>query len=300
MSNTQGQIMKKLAAIFFSAILLSHITFADEDKVVATCNDSDIKESQVIAHFKFALDMQPKTKGKKFAELAPYIQEELVSRYIKTRLLNQEVKNSGIETSKEFQEKLSNVKAEILQQEVLDKYTESMVTDKLIEADYNSQAAIKKGQAEVKISHILVTGEKTAKDIKKKLSKGGKFDELVKEFSQDKETKADNGVIGYITKGSVIPAFENLEIKALSLKVNEISDPIKTPSGWHIIKVLDKRPAQMPPLERLRDSIVERLTREFEKKYIDGLIKQANVKLKLATKGAGSAGAINIVPGPTN
>ena len=59
---------------------------------------------------------------------------------------------------------------------------------------------------------------------------------LVKEFSKDEGSKANNGEIGYVIKGQLVPEFES---KAFSMKKDEISDPVKTQFGWHIIKVLN-------------------------------------------------------------
>jgi peptidylprolyl isomerase/peptidyl-prolyl cis-trans isomerase C len=225
--------------------------------------------------------MQPETKGKKFSELDNNLQENLARTYVNGKLLEQEAKTSGIESSKEFQDKLNNLKAQMIQRELIEKYIKSAVTDKMVDEEYNKLVASLKAKEEVKVSHILVDNEKTAKDIKKKLNKGEKFAALAKTFSKDEGSKVNGGEIGYVTKGTLVPEFED---KALSMKVNEVSDPVKTQFGWHIIKVLDKRPAKIPSKEEALANIKAKLNREAVEKYIEDLTKKADIKLNLPVK----------------
>ena len=273
--------MRKLVVVFLSATLLSSGVFADDDKVVATYKGGEVKESQIMQQFQPVLDMQPETKGKKFSELDSNLQENLARTYINGKLLEQEAKTSGIESSKDFQDKLNNLKSQMIQRELIEKYIKSAVTDKMIDEEYNKLVASLKGKEEIKVSHILVDNEKTAKDIKKKINKGEKFAALAKTFSKDEGSKANGGEIGYITKGTLVPEFEN---KALSMKVNEVSDPVKTQFGWHIIKVLDKRPAKVPSKEEAIASIKAKLSRDAVEKYIEELTKKADIKLSLPVK----------------
>ncbi|WP_263297657.1 peptidylprolyl isomerase [Neobacillus bataviensis] len=97
-------------------------------------------------------------------------------------------------------------------------------------------------QAEqVKASHILVADEKTAKEVKQKLENGGDFTALAKEYSTDDSTKDQGGELGYFSKGDMVTEFDNA---AFSLPVNQISDPVKTEYGYHIIKVEAKKEAK--------------------------------------------------------
>ncbi|WP_316354162.1 peptidylprolyl isomerase [Candidatus Trichorickettsia mobilis] len=269
--------MKKLAIILLSASLTYNTAFAD-DAVVATYKGGEVRESQIMQQFKPALDMQPGNKDKKFSEFDPNLQEALVRGYINVQLLNQEAKNLGIETAKEFQEKLNNVKTQLLQQELIERHVKSAVTDAMIDAEFKKLVDSLKGQEEIKVSHILVDSEEKAKEIKKKLSKGAKFSALVKEFSSDEGSKVNNGELGYITKGQLVPEFET---KAFSMKVKEISDPVKTQFGWHIIQVLDKRAAQAPTAETEKPNITSRLSREAVEKYFADLASKADIKLNL-------------------
>ncbi|MGD6854924.1 peptidylprolyl isomerase [Bacillus infantis] len=96
-------------------------------------------------------------------------------------------------------------------------------------------------QEQVKASHILVEDEAAAKEIKSKLDKGEEFADLAKEYSTDASNAESGGELGYFGKGEMEAAFEEA---AFAMKANEISGPVKTDYGYHIIKVEDKKEAK--------------------------------------------------------
>ena len=85
----------------------------------------------------------------------------------------------------------------------------------------------------IKCSHILVEKQSESLDILEKIKKGDKFGALAKEFSTDKGSGKKDGNLGYFTKGMMVKPFEEAAFK---LEIGEISDPIKTEFGYHIIK----------------------------------------------------------------
>lgn len=91
---------------------------------------------------------------------------------------------------------------------------------------------------EVKASHILVEKEEEAKNILEKINKGEDFGELAKKYSKDPGSKEKGGDLGYFSKGMMVPEFEKA---AFALKKGEISAPVKTKHGYHIIKVVDTK-----------------------------------------------------------
>jgi len=113
------------------------------------------------------------------------------------------------------------------------------------------------GQVEqVRASHILVEDESTAKEIKQKLKDGADFAELAKEFSTDTETKDNGGELGFFAKGTMVAEFEEAAFK---LEVNQISDPVKSEYGYHIIKVEERKEAKEADFEENKTDIKARL-----------------------------------------
>ena len=274
--------MKKIAIALLSATLVSNSACAEnksENKnVVASYSEGDVTSEQVMEQFKPILDTQPENKDKKFSELDKNVQEMLVKGFINQKLFEKEAEKLGIRDSQDFKKKVKATEAQLLQQELIERKLKTAVTDKLIDAEYNKLAKELKGQKEVKVAHILVDTEEKAKQLKEKLTKGTKFEDLVKEFSKDEGSKATGGELGYVMKGQLVPEFEN---KAFSMKQNEISDPVKTQFGWHIIKVLDSRDVTIPPKEQALNGIKGKLSRDAIEKYITELADKAKIELKL-------------------
>ncbi|WP_461200728.1 peptidylprolyl isomerase [Anoxybacillus sp. TBDG-1] len=148
------------------------------------------------------------------------------------------------------------------------------VSDEELEKYYNEY------KPKVKASHILVDDEKTAKEIKAKLEKGEDFAKLAKEYSKDTGSAQNGGDLGWFGPGKMVEEFEKA---AYTLKVGEVSEPVKTQFGYHIIKVTDKEE------KKSFDEMKEEMEYEVKKSKLDAskvqskldkLMKEANVDIK--------------------
>lgn len=109
---------------------------------------------------------------------------------------------------------------------------------------------------QVEASHILVEDEAKAKEVEKKLADGEDFAKLAKEYSTDTSNAEKGGELGYFGKGEMVPEFEKV---AFATKVGEISDPVKTDYGYHIIKVTDKKAAKEAVYEDHKEEVKKAL-----------------------------------------
>jgi len=141
----------------------------------------------------------------------------------------------------------------------------------------------KKWQPEIKVRHILVDDEKTANEIKAQLDKGAKFEDLAKKYSKDTASANNGGDLGWIDyqgRKQFVPEFT----KALdTLKVKEISKPIKTEYGYHIIQITDKK--KKKPFNEVKDQLKEELKlskvdQTKMQKKLNEVLKDANVKVE--------------------
>ncbi|MBM4761121.1 hypothetical protein GNT69_02325 [Bacillus sp. B15-48] len=113
---------------------------------------------------------------------------------------------------------------------------------------------------QVEASHILVEDEAAASEVKEKLNTGEDFVELAMEYSTDTSNAENGGELGLFSKGTMVEEFENA---AFSMNKGEISDPVKTDYGYHIIKVMDKKEAKEAAFEEYKEEIEQIL---FEQK----------------------------------
>jgi len=118
-----------------------------------------------------------------------------------------------------------------------------------------------------KASHILVQDEKAANEIKKKLDDGGDFSKLAKEYSIDTATASKGGDLGEFKRGDMVTEFSDA---AFSIKLNTISDVIKTDYGYHIIKVTERK---QKTYEQAKDQVEKAYLSEHAKSYQDVIKK---------------------------
>lgn len=128
-------------------------------------------------------------------------------------------------------------------------------------------------QAEqIKASHILVADEKTANEVIEKLNDGGDFAKLAKEYSTDASTKDSGGELGYFAKGTMVTEFDDA---AFGLAVGEVSKPVKTEYGYHIIKVEAKKKAKEANYNDSKTKIKETLlNQKIDSEYTTWLEKK--------------------------
>ena len=123
--------------------------------------------------------------------------------------------------------------------------------------------------------HILVPTEDEAKAILAEIKKGTDFAELAKQKSKDPGAAAEGGDLGYFTKDQMVPEFAEVAFK---MNKGEVSDPVKTQFGWHIIKVEDKRNKPVPAFEQVKDQIETFVARRAQAEYIAKLREAAKVE----------------------
>ncbi len=137
-----------------------------------------------------------------------------------------------------------------------------------------------KQEEQVKARHILVEDEETANEIKEKLDKGEDFEKLAKEYSTDTDTKEKGGDLGFFSKGEMVKEFEEI---AFSLKVGEISEPVKTQYGYHIIKVEDRKEEKEANYEESKEEIKEILFEERLPEAYQNWIQEKMEEYKVQT-----------------
>lgn len=152
-------------------------------------------------------------------------------------------------------------------------YKTIKVTDKELKDAYASY------KPDIQASHILVNDEKTANDIESKLKNGAKFEDLAKQYSQDTASAPNGGDLGWFGTGTMDAGFEKA---AFALKINQISSPVQTQYGYHIIKVtgIKEKESFSKMKSTLTNQVKEsKVTDAIVQKVLKAEFKKANVSI---------------------
>lgn len=206
------------------------------DPIILTINNTPVSVSE----FKYVYNKNNANTPEAYTEKSI---KEYLELYVKFRLKVKEAQELGMDTTKAFNSELNGYKKQLAQPYL----TEKSVTENLIKEAYNRL------QEEVKASHILirVASDADPKDtlsaygrtleIRKRLQAGEDFGTLAKQFSEDPSAKTNEGNLGYFTALQMVYPFEDAAFKT---PVGQISAPLRTKFGYHLLKVTDKRKAQ--------------------------------------------------------
>ncbi|MDO8415409.1 MAG: SurA N-terminal domain-containing protein [Agitococcus sp.] len=155
-----------------------------------------------------------------------------------------------------------------------------LLTDADVEARYAEKLKALESNEQRRASHILINIDDKTKEadalakikgLEKRIQAGEDFGALAKEFSQDQGSATNNGDLGFAGKGMFVPEFEK---SLYALKVNEVSAPVKTQFGYHIIKLIEVQKAPVPTMAELRPSLeAEVRTAKSEELYAEAVEK---------------------------
>ena len=258
----------KYALLAALLVLVIGITGCQNSDIVAKIDNETITKDELY-------DVLVEQGGEK--ALGALISEKIVDLEVK----KQKIKVTDEEVEKEIEKMKENYGGEeafnmtIMQygldeESLKENVTMNLKIKKLLEpeisisdeeiSDYFKENKDMLGEPEqVDARHILVETEEQAKDIREKLEAGEDFEKLAKEHSMDQGSKEAGGELGVFGKGEMVKEFEEA---AFTLKPHEISEPIKTEHGYHIIEVLEKKETKEAKFEDVKDDIKEILLQQ--------------------------------------
>jgi peptidyl-prolyl cis-trans isomerase C len=228
---------------------------------------------------------------REFAALPDYAQQmfkgdegkkNFLDEIVKKEILYQEALKKGLDKTPAFTQKVEDFKkltliSELIGQEVMSK---SKVSDQEVKDFYDKHKEDFTTTSQIRASHILVKTEEEANKVLDRLKKGEKFETLARELSLDKESAKHGGDLGFFGRGQMVPEFERA---AAGLKVGQVSGPVKTQFGYHIIKVTAKKTGPVVEFDRVKEVIAQKLAGEQQKeafdKYIEQIRKNYNVTI---------------------
>jgi peptidyl-prolyl cis-trans isomerase C len=248
----------------------------DQNKLNASTNDKILARVDGVDFTKEQLAEKIKSRfNADLDKVDENTRNELIKATILSDVIYKEAKNSDIAKSPEFKTELAEKSKHLENTLYIENLIKKNVTEASVKEGYDKLVKETSDKEEVKAQHILVETEEEAKLVESKLAKGESFEALAKEYSKD-GSKNNGGDLGYFAKGAMVKAFEDA---AFALNIGQISSPIKSDFGYHIIKLNDKRKATPPTFEEAKASIEHGLAKKFIDGYFDKLLKDAKFEL---------------------
>ncbi|MGD0229097.1 MAG: peptidyl-prolyl cis-trans isomerase [Syntrophorhabdales bacterium] len=267
--------MKKYLIFLFLLLPLLACSKKQEGKTIVTIDGDRITEQE----FNSELDKIP--MNMKMLVASQSGKRNFLDRLIVQKLLLREAKKENVEKDKEFQDRLAEFREQLIMQTLLSKKVGagSKFTDEELQKYYDAHKEEFKKEREIQTRQIVVKTEQEAKELQAKIAKGEDFTELAKRYSLDPSARANGGDIGYHPKGTLIPQYEEAAFKLT--KVGEVSPPVKTQLGYHIIQLEGVKPPAYVSFAEVKDFIRQKMTQEKQtevvQKYVEDLKKNAKI-----------------------
>lgn len=202
-------------------------------------------------------------------------QRYLLNNLIELRLVANKGLADKLDHDPAFIRKLNYFREKLLLQAVFAKIDAVADTPSAEKAAYDAAAKAQPSEPEIHARHILLPDEGAAKAALARVKAGEDFAKVADEVSKDPAAKG--GDLGWFTKATMVPAFADAAFK---LKPGQISDPVHTQFGWHIIKLEDKRTKTFPPFDQVKADVVRYLQQKAHVEFVQGLLAKAKIDIK--------------------
>jgi peptidyl-prolyl cis-trans isomerase C len=240
---------------------------ASPDKVVATVNGVPIKESD--------LAMAEQDVGTQLQSVPAPAKRDYLIRFMADLILGaQAAEEAKLQDTPDFAQRLQYFRNKILLDDLMVKEAAKVDTPEARRKLYDETVSKLPPETELHARHILVDDETTAKQIAERARKGEDFVALSKEFSKDPGSAADGGDLGWFTKDKMVKEFSETAFK---LEPGQISDPVKSQFGWHVIKVEGKRNKPIPAYDDVKEQIGNYLVQKAQQDFLLSLRQKAKI-----------------------
>ena len=241
---------------------------APDDTVVARVNGAEITLGDVrAAHLAL-----PETY--RSAPLSALFQP-LVQQLVDRKLVVEAARASDLENDPEWRQAKQQTLERLMEQFYMLAVVVEAVTDAAVRRLYQERHAGKPGAEEVRARHILVKTEAEAREALAQIRGGAPFAEVARQRSGD-GSAVQGGDLGFFTREQMVPEFSQV---AFALQAGELSEPVETQFGWHLIKLEERRQSPPPELAEVRDELRQELAREALTARLALLKQKADVQI---------------------
>ena len=260
-------VVLAVAAPFAPGHSMGVAVAAEDDPVVARVNGVDIRQSD--------LAFAEEEIGSNMPTIPPEQKRDYLINYlVDVIVLSQAAEKQNLADRPDVKRRLAFDHNRLLMESLLQDAGKSSLSEDAERKVYEEAVKQVKNEEEVHARHILVPTEDEAKAILAQLKGGADFAALAKEKSKDPGA-AEGGDLGYFTKEQMVPEFADVAFK---LNKGQLSDPVKTQFGWHVIKVEDKRMRPTPTFDQVKPQIENYVAHRAQADLVENLRKSATVE----------------------
>jgi peptidyl-prolyl cis-trans isomerase C len=260
------------------AVAAAPVAAQDKDPLLAKVNGVEIHQSDLTIAEEEAGQIPPMSPDQKRDYLVQFMADLI--------LVSKDAEDKKVGDTDIFKHKLAFERRKLLMSDFLQFIGKQALNDEAMHKVYDDAVKGLGQQEEVHARHILIRAEagddkasKAAEDKIKavigRLDKGEDFVKVASEVTEDPSGKANGGDLGYFTKEQMVPEFADV---AFTLDKGKISGPVKTPFGWHVIKVEDKRMKPAPTFDEVKPQIEQFVVRKAQADLVTKLRGEAKVE----------------------
>lgn len=259
----------KFTQTLIAVAILSMAPSAFAAEALATVNGKPIKQS--------VYDLIAKDAAASGQKIDENTKEAIINELVSSELVYQEAQKLGLDKQADYVAREELSRRKLLTSAFLQDYVKkNPISDADIKAAYE-QYKKAYGDKEYSARHILVKTEAEAKDIIAQLGKGGDFSKVAKEKSIDPGSKEKGGDLGWFSPATMVKPFSDV---VANLQKGAIStNPVQTQFGWHVIKLVDTRPAQPLAYEKVKDGLQKNLQQRNLEKMMADLRSKAKIDI---------------------
>ena len=255
------------------------------DQVMARVNGTVITMDDVVKAFE-RTDQDLQARG------LPTIYRSLLEHIIANRLILTQGVKAGLSQDTEVQKRLAVVQEQIIREVYLERYVQGQITESDVDTAYQAWLADNPEREELLARHILVGSEDEALSVQSRLGEGEDFATLARLLSTDQGSGANGGSLGWFAEGTMVPEFY---AAANALKAGQISAPVQTQFGFHLIQLMERRVRPPPARDVFRNAYINQQAQAVITNHMRDLSTSAEIErfdlrgepMKAAT-GAGS------------
>jgi peptidyl-prolyl cis-trans isomerase C len=225
--------------------------------------------------------------GVDLQQLPPEERREHLITYVADIILAaQAAEGRNLHNTDEFKQRQSFLRNKLLMAAMLQEHARTTTNEEALRKVYDEQIKPMGTAEEIRARHILfradpkdpkamAEAEERARAALERIKKGEDFAKLASELTDDPSGKQNGGDLDYFTKDQMVPEFANV---AFQMYPGQLSNPVRSPFGWHIIKLEDRRNRPVPEFDKVRQQIETFVTRRAQGELISQLREKAKIE----------------------